>query len=152
MLTGIGLKFSLKIRSKMFKAHIRQNVWSKSFPSGHMTLIQRRLNADATSWRCIDIEPTLYKRHVPTGLSISIILLQKKTSFFLFFLLFFFQFPIVYIMNHLFIVLIVGLWLFARYVIMCILYFSYNVGGFREVIFFNCTPMSRGSDSMMVLT
>ena len=32
-----------------------------------MTLIQRRLNVDATSWRCIDVEPTLYKRHVPTG-------------------------------------------------------------------------------------
>ena len=30
-----------------------------------MTLIQRRLNVDATSWRCIDVEPTLYKRHVP---------------------------------------------------------------------------------------
>ena len=36
-------------------------------PSGHMTLIQRRLNVDATSWRCIDVEPTLYKRHVPAG-------------------------------------------------------------------------------------
>ena len=33
-----------------------------------MTLKQRRLNVDATSWRCIDIEPTLYKRHVPIGL------------------------------------------------------------------------------------
>ena len=29
--------------------------------------IQRRLNADATSWRCIDVETTLYKRHVPAG-------------------------------------------------------------------------------------
>ena len=36
-------------------------------PSGHMTLIQRRLNVDATSWRCIDVEPTLYKRQVPAG-------------------------------------------------------------------------------------
>ena len=34
-----------------------------------MTLIQRRLNVDATSWRCIDFEPTLYKRHVPAGSS-----------------------------------------------------------------------------------
>ena len=37
-------------------------------PSGHMTLIQRRFNVDATSWRCIDVEPALYKRHVPAGL------------------------------------------------------------------------------------
>ena len=37
-------------------------------PSGHMTLIQRCLNVDATSWRCIDVEPTLYKHHVPAGL------------------------------------------------------------------------------------
>ena len=40
---------------------------SLNFPSGHMTLIQRRHNVNATSWRCIDVEPTLYKRHVPTG-------------------------------------------------------------------------------------
>ena len=33
-----------------------------------MTLIQRRLNVDATAWRCIDAEPTLYKRHVPAGM------------------------------------------------------------------------------------
>ena len=32
-----------------------------------MTSIQCRLNVDATSWRCIDIETTLYKRHVPAG-------------------------------------------------------------------------------------
>ena len=30
-------------------------------------LLQRRLNVDATSWRCIDVQPTLYKRHVPAG-------------------------------------------------------------------------------------
>ena len=36
-------------------------------PSRHMTFIQRRLNVDATSWRCIDVEQTLYKRHVPAG-------------------------------------------------------------------------------------
>ena len=28
-------------------------------PSGHMSFIQRRLNVDATSWRCIDVEATL---------------------------------------------------------------------------------------------
>ena len=32
-----------------------------------MMFIQRRLNVDATSWRCIDVEATLYKRHVPAG-------------------------------------------------------------------------------------
>ena len=37
-------------------------------PSRHMTLIQCRLNVDATSWRCIDVEPTLYKHHVPAGI------------------------------------------------------------------------------------
>ena len=36
-----------------------------SIPSRHMTLIQRRLNVDATSWRCIDVAATLYNRHVP---------------------------------------------------------------------------------------
>ena len=39
----------------------------RSKPNPHMTLIQRRLNVDATSWRYIDVEPTLYKRHVPAG-------------------------------------------------------------------------------------
>ena len=36
-------------------------------PGRHMTLKQRRLNIDATSWRCIDVEATLYLRHVPAG-------------------------------------------------------------------------------------
>ena len=29
--------------------------------------IQRRPNIDATSWRCIDVETTLYKRRLPAG-------------------------------------------------------------------------------------
>ena len=33
-------------------------------PSGHMTFMQRRLNVDATSQRCIDVVATLYRRHV----------------------------------------------------------------------------------------
>ena len=37
-------------------------------PSGHITFIQRRLNVDATSWRCIDVEATLYRRHVSAGM------------------------------------------------------------------------------------
>ena len=40
---------------------------SSTMPSRHMTLIQRRLNVDATSWRCIDVDATLCKRHVPAG-------------------------------------------------------------------------------------
>ena len=40
----------------------------RSTSSGHMTLIQSRLNIDATSWRCIDNEAKLYKRHLlPAG-------------------------------------------------------------------------------------
>ena len=33
-----------------------------------MPFMQRRLNVDATSWRCIDVEATLHKRHVPAGI------------------------------------------------------------------------------------
>ena len=36
-------------------------------PSRHMTFIQHCLNIDATSRRCIDVEATLYKRHVSAG-------------------------------------------------------------------------------------
>ena len=35
--------------------------------SGHMTFIQRHLNVDATSSRCIDVEATLYRRHMSAG-------------------------------------------------------------------------------------
>ena len=31
-------------------------------------LRQRRINVDATSRRCIDVDPTLYKRHMPAGM------------------------------------------------------------------------------------
>ena len=41
--------------------------YGKTTPSSHMAFIQRRLNIDATSWRCIDVEATFYKRHVPAG-------------------------------------------------------------------------------------
>ena len=34
------------------------------YTTQHMTFKQRRLNVDATSWRCIDVEATLYRRHV----------------------------------------------------------------------------------------
>ena len=44
-----------------------KRIVSKNIPSGHMTSIQRRLNDDATSWRCIDVETTLYRRHVSAG-------------------------------------------------------------------------------------
>ena len=32
-----------------------------------MTFRQCRINVDTTSWRCIDLNATLYKRHVPAG-------------------------------------------------------------------------------------
>ena len=38
---------------------------------GHMTFIQRRTNVDATSRRCIDVDTTLYKRHMPAGNAIT---------------------------------------------------------------------------------
>ena len=34
-----------------------------------MTFLQRLINVDAKSWRCIDINATLYKRHVPAGMA-----------------------------------------------------------------------------------
>ena len=36
--------------------------------SGHMALIQRHINVDATSWRCIDVDTTLFQSFVPTGM------------------------------------------------------------------------------------
>ena len=36
-------------------------------PSGHMTLIQRRLNVDATSWRCIDFRLRCINVMCPLG-------------------------------------------------------------------------------------
>ena len=62
---------SMKLAGTVYYARIadmrQTQVCSRYSPSGHMTLIQRRLNVDATSWRCIDVEPTLYKRHMPAG-------------------------------------------------------------------------------------
>ena len=40
-------------------------------PSGLMTFIQRCLNDDATSWRCIDVEATLYRLHVSARSEVS---------------------------------------------------------------------------------
>ena len=34
-------------------------------PIENMMFGQRRMNVDATSWRCIDINATMYRRHVP---------------------------------------------------------------------------------------
>ena len=50
---------------------------------GHATLRQRRINVDAISWRCIDVDATLYKRHLPARLSIKILQHKKclYTSF-----------------------------------------------------------------------
>ena len=48
---------------KIFFLFLNENI-----PRGHMALIQRHLNVDATSLCCIDVEPTLYKRPVPAGI------------------------------------------------------------------------------------
>ena len=42
-----------------------------SNPSGHMTFIQRRINVDATSWRCMDVNATMYKGYVRIGCKFS---------------------------------------------------------------------------------
>ena len=45
-------------RPTAFLRHQKMKRWR----SGHMTFIQRRrINVDATSWRCIDVNATLYK-------------------------------------------------------------------------------------------
>ena len=49
-------------------------------PDRHMEYIQRRLNVDATSWHCIDVEATLYLRHVPAGLLPALWNLAKKNK------------------------------------------------------------------------
>ena len=36
-----------------------------------MTFIQRRINVDATSWRCIDVDATLFQRCVPAEFILS---------------------------------------------------------------------------------
>ena len=44
-------------------------------------VIQRRLNVDATSWRCIDVEATLYKRQfIQHRTSVYTTSLQRRTS------------------------------------------------------------------------
>ena len=48
-------------------------------PSRHAKLRQRRINVDATSWRCVDVDVTLYKRHVPAGLTHLWVYLIKST-------------------------------------------------------------------------
>ena len=51
-------------------------------PSGHMTFIQRRINVDATSWRCIDVNATLYKRHVHAWFTVCIWLEDTVSQFY----------------------------------------------------------------------
>ena len=60
---------------KRMHSVIEITVWST--PSWHMTFIQLRLNVDATSWPCIDIEATLCKRHVSAG---TIIIIWWETN------------------------------------------------------------------------
>ena len=41
---------------------------TNNVPNGHKIIIQRRINVDATSWRCIDLNATLYKHGVTSAL------------------------------------------------------------------------------------
>ena len=50
-----------------------------SLISGHLTFIQRRINVDAASWRCIDVNAMLYKGQVPAGYIISTIAYGSKS-------------------------------------------------------------------------
>ena len=36
-------------------------------PSGHWAFGQHQINVEATSWRSIDVDATLYKKHMPAG-------------------------------------------------------------------------------------
>ena len=53
----------LKLKSDRYDA--LPSLWNThSYPSRHMVFIQRR----TTSWRCTDVNVTLYKRYLPTGM------------------------------------------------------------------------------------
>ena len=45
--------------------------------SQHITFMQRRINVDATSWRCIDVDATLSQRCDPAGLIVYICVYVK---------------------------------------------------------------------------
>ena len=43
-------------------------LFNTNYASGRKTFIQRRINVDATSWRCIDVDTTCSQRCVPAGI------------------------------------------------------------------------------------
>ena len=55
----------------------RLSWFSLFIQSNLMTFIQRRINVDATSWRCIDVDATLHKHHLPAGSHFSQFLLSQ---------------------------------------------------------------------------
>ena len=65
----IPIYFILSNESKMWgqinKTKTVGILWLQ--PSGHATLSQRRINVNATSGRCINVDTTLHKCHVPAG-------------------------------------------------------------------------------------
>ena len=69
---------SLKWESSMeaTQLHVLLTLMKSSDPNEHKTFLQCHLNVDATSWRCIDVQATLYKRHVSAGM-----ITHKKISF-----------------------------------------------------------------------
>ena len=54
----------------------RMPMWWK--PSRHMPFIQRRIKVGAVSWGYIDVNATLYKRHMPAGRFILTLVLLIK--------------------------------------------------------------------------
>ena len=51
-------------------------------PSRYMMFMQRRINVDATSWRCIDVDTTLPRRHMHAGYEMQFGLVnQPSTSY-----------------------------------------------------------------------
>ena len=63
------VSYSLQDNRILRKVKKKKSIYEKlcyNIPRGHI-FIQRRLNVDATSRRCIDVEATLYKLHVPAG-------------------------------------------------------------------------------------
>ena len=57
-----------RFRAVFYYSSLLVILWNSVFsllPSRHAASRQRRINVDATSQRCIDVDTTLYKRHVP---------------------------------------------------------------------------------------
>ena len=63
----LEVKFSTYLDRRVFVMRGSRLRIAMSQSSGHMAFIQPHFNIDARSWCCIDVNTTLYKRHMPTG-------------------------------------------------------------------------------------